>query len=75
MAGRSIFVILGWRLGVNNSESQFGPKSFTQNLSSLISQYFFMGRSEMKDNMISHITYISVRAHGTSKDEKQSLPV
>ena len=29
VAGRFIFVISGWRLGVNNSESQFGPKSFT----------------------------------------------
>ena len=29
VAGRLISVISGWRLGVNNSESQFGPKSFT----------------------------------------------
>ena len=29
MAGRLISVISGWRLGVNDSESQFGPKSFT----------------------------------------------
>ena len=29
VAGRLISVISGWRLGVNNSESQFVPKSFT----------------------------------------------
>ena len=32
MAGRFIFVISGWHLGVNNSESQFWQKSFTVNL-------------------------------------------
>ena len=32
VAGRLISVISVWRLGVNNSESEFGQKSFTASL-------------------------------------------
>ena len=41
MAGRLIYVISGWRLGINNSESHFGPKSFTRKVEVVVKKFKF----------------------------------
>ena len=57
MAGRSIFVISGWRLGVNNSESQFGPKSFTAFLITFsFLNIFEQNQKEVLEETCGHLT-------------------
>ena len=57
VAGRLISVISGWCLGVNNSESQFGPKSFTALLITFsFLNIFEQNQKEVLEETCGHLT-------------------
>ena len=57
MADRLISMISGWRLGVDNSESQFGPKSFrTFLITFMFLNIFEQNQKEVLEETCGHLT-------------------
>ena len=71
VAGRLIFVISGWRLEVDNSESQFRPKSFTTFLITFsFLNIFEQNQKEVLEDTGGHLTIgfdFSILPHGAGE--------